>query len=82
MVENIAIKIDDIYVPISRRKTLEPEKVEPLAESILEEGQQIPIQVRDDGKRLVLVEGLHRLEACKLLGEETIIGIFVHARRH
>lgn len=43
-------KIDDIYVPAKRRKTLEPDKVASLAESILEEGLKIPIQVRDDGK--------------------------------
>ena len=35
-----------------------------------------------DGTRLVLVEGLHRLEACKALGEETIIGMLVQARQH
>ena len=30
----------------------------------------------------VLVEGLHRLEACRQLGEETIFGYLVQARRH
>jgi sulfiredoxin len=29
-----------------------------------------------------LVEGLHRLEACKQLGEATIFGYLVQARRH
>jgi hypothetical protein len=29
-----------------------------------------------------LVEGLHRLEACKKLGEDTIFGFLVQARRH
>ena len=38
--------------------------------------------VRRDGERFVLVEGLHRLEACKALGEETIIGYLVQARKH
>ena len=65
-------KIDNIYIPTKRRKTLEPEKVSELAESILEEGQKTPIQVRNDGKRFILVEGYHRLEACRSLGEETI----------
>jgi hypothetical protein len=32
-----------------------------------------PILVRADGARFVLVEGLHRLEAAKALGEETIV---------
>ena len=74
-------KIDDIYIPTKRRKTLEPDKVAELAENILEEGQKIAIQVRNDGKRLILVEGLHRLEACRSLGEETIVGVLVQAKR-
>ena len=73
--------IDDIYVPAARRKTVDPEKVKELAESIMEEGLQMPIMVRSDGKRLVLVEGLQRLEACRALGEETITGILVQAKR-
>jgi len=78
---NHVFKIKDIYVPTKRRTTLKPEVVEELAESILEEGQQNPIWVRPDGKRYVLVEGLHRLEACKALGEKTIVGILVQARQ-
>jgi len=45
-------------------------------------GQQAPIQVRRDGDRFVLVHGLHRLEACKALGEETIYGYLVQAEKH
>jgi sulfiredoxin len=74
-------QIADIYVPMSRRKSLDPEHVADLAASILESGQKTPIQVRTDGARYVLVEGLHRLEACKSLGETTIIGVLVQARR-
>src|ERR1700746_999025 len=69
--------IDRIYVPVKRKKALKPELVHEIAESILEIGQQAPILVRTDEDRFVLVEGLHRLEACKALGEETIIGILV-----
>ena len=58
------------------------EKARKIAESILQVGQQSPILVRRDGERFVLVEGLHRLEACKQLGEETILGYLVQARRH
>jgi len=75
-----SVAITDVYVPVKRKKTLEPDKVEAIAESILEEGQKTPIQVRQGQGRLVLVEGLHRLEACKALGEETIRAIFVQAR--
>jgi ParB-like chromosome segregation protein Spo0J len=49
---------------------------------MLQVGQQTPILVRQDGERLVLVEGLHRLEACRALGEETILGYLVDARKH
>jgi ParB-like chromosome segregation protein Spo0J len=49
---------------------------------MLEVGQQVPIQVRRDGDRFVLVEGLHRLEACKALGEETIYGYLTQAHKH
>jgi len=74
--------IEKIYVPVKRRKTLNAETVRRIAESMLEVGQQTPILVREDGGRLVLVEGFHRLEACKSLGEQTIVGYLVQARRH
>lgn len=74
-------RIVDIYVPVKRRRTLDPVTVNMIAESILEEGQQTPIRVRRDGERLVLVEGLQRLEACRSLGEDTIIGVIVETPR-
>ncbi len=77
---DIAIGIEKIYVPVKRRQTLDESRVQALAESILENGQQTPIWVRPDQGRYVLVEGLHRLEACKMLGETTITAILVHAR--
>jgi sulfiredoxin len=74
--------IANIYVPVKRRATLKPETVRQIAESMLEIGQQVPIQVRRDGDRFVLVEGLHRLGACKALGEETIDGYLTQALKH
>jgi sulfiredoxin len=71
-----------IHVPVKRAKTLDTGRVEALAASILEEGQTMPIQVRADGERFVLVEGLHRLEALKALGETTVEGYLVQARKH
>ncbi|MBR0796000.1 ParB N-terminal domain-containing protein [Bradyrhizobium jicamae] len=71
--------IENIYVPVKRKKAIKPEVVEEIAGSILEIGQQAPILVRPDEGRFVLVEGLHRLEACKALGETTIIAILVSA---
>jgi ParB-like chromosome segregation protein Spo0J len=75
------IPIADIYVPVKRRATLDPETVGKIAQSMLEEGQRTPILVRRDGERFVLVEGLHRLEACKALGETKILALLVQARR-
>jgi ParB/RepB/Spo0J family partition protein len=72
----------NIYVPVKRRATLEPETIQEIAQSILEIGQQTPILVRRDHERFVLVHGLHRLEACKALGEETIVGYLVQAQKH
>ncbi len=80
--DDITLKIDEIYVPVKRKASLKAETVNALAESIMEEGQKVPINVRHDGKRYVLVEGLHRLEACKALGEETITAVLVSARQH
>ena len=74
--------ISKIYVPAKRRKSLDTNTVDEIAESIMEKGQLTPILLRKDGERFVLVEGLHRLEACKALGEETIKGMIVQPRRH
>jgi sulfiredoxin len=74
--------VADIYVPVKRRATLEPKRVDEIAASMLQDGQQMPILVRPDGARFVLVEGLHRLEAAKALGETTIVGYRVAARKH
>ena len=82
MLEERTFKTADIYVPAKRRRTLNPKTVEEIAESMIEEGQRTPIMLREDGARFVLVEGFHRLEACKALGEETIVGIIVQARYH
>jgi ParB-like chromosome segregation protein Spo0J len=78
----IDVPIKDIYVPTAKAKTLDEEKIMPLAEDILENGQQKPIYVRQGKGRWVLQEGLHRLEAVKLLGNDTILGNVVAAKRH
>lgn len=78
----INLAIDKIYVPAKKRASLETGKLEPLAEDILENGLKFPIYVREGKGRYVLQEGLHRLEAVKLLGEETITANVVQARKH
>jgi sulfiredoxin len=82
MLKAKVLTIGSIYVPAKRRTTLDLAKVQTIAESMLERGQTTPIMVREDGERFVLVEGLHRLEACKSLGEKTILAFLVQARRH
>jgi uncharacterized ParB-like nuclease family protein len=77
MPEPESFPIAKIYVPVKRKKALKLELVQEIAESILEIGQQTPIVVRPDEDRFILVEGLHRFEACKALGEKTIVGFLV-----
>tara|TARA_B100000459_G_scaffold136987_1_gene93864 strand:- start:1088 stop:1351 length:264 start_codon:yes stop_codon:yes gene_type:complete len=81
LMQSHTVRAADVYVPAARRKTLDTAKAEEIAESMIDEGQLTPIQVRVDGERYVLVEGLHRLEACKLLEKESILALFVQAKR-
>ena len=82
MLEKRRFPIAMVYVPTKRVKTLDSDKVLELAEDILENGQKTPIRLRPDGQRFVLIEGLHRLEALRALGEETVVGYLVRARLH
>ncbi len=82
LMQDQVLQIEDVYVPTKRRKTLDAKRVNEIAESMLEVGQRMPILVRRDGDGFVLVEGLHRLEACKALGEKTIVGLVVQTRRN
>jgi ParB-like chromosome segregation protein Spo0J len=82
MQRTIQVEIADVYVPAKRRKTLDTARVESLAEAILEEGMTTPIMVRADKARWVLVEGLHRLEAQRALGETRIAAFRVQPRQH
>jgi ParB-like chromosome segregation protein Spo0J len=78
----VVIRIDDIYIPHALRHPLDAKKLEEIAVSIADIGQQTPILVRPDKERYVLVSGLHRLEACRALGETTVIANIVQARKH
>lgn len=80
MLRVIKVKIAEIYVPAERRKELDPKKAEALAEAFMDEAEDMrPIHVRQDKDRYVLVKGVHRLEARKALGDETIDSYIVHA---
>lgn len=77
----VDVPVDQIYVTAAKKKTFDEEKVLPLAEDILENGLQNPIYVREGKGRYVLQEGLHRLEAIKLLGSDTIEANIVQAKK-
>ena len=74
-----AFEIARIRVPAKRQRDLDAARVEALAEDILENGQKVPIRVRPDGDGFILVEGLHRLEAMRALGETAIAGYLTNA---
>jgi sulfiredoxin len=82
MLKKTRYPIASVHVPVKRAKTLDPAKVEALANDIMENGQTTPISLREDGERFVLIEGYHRLEALRALGEETVEGYLVRARLH
>lgn len=81
MMKPIPVAIGEIYVPAKWHKTLDTDKVEALAESIIEEGQKTPIHVRHGDGRYVLVSGFHRLEALKALGESEIQALIVGSKK-
>jgi ParB-like chromosome segregation protein Spo0J len=62
------MKINEVKINAGRR-TVDVKKVKELAESIKQLGLLNPITVNEDG---TLIAGMHRLEACKLLGYEEI----------
>jgi len=86
MLKQHTLEIARIRVPVKRRATLDEAKVAAIAEDWMVNGQQTPIRCRvdksADGEAYVLIEGYHRLEAARALGEETIIGYLVQARVH
>jgi sulfiredoxin len=74
-------KIADIYVPVKLKKAFEVEGVAKFTDLLLAGEVLAPVLVRKDAKKgHVLVKGVHRLEACRELGEETIKGFLVQAR--
>jgi len=82
MLQKQKFNITDIYIPVKRIKLLEESKVKELAEGILNGEDIVPIRVRADGKRFVLIKGMHTLEALRALGEEQIEGYLVRAQLH
>jgi len=54
------------------RQQMSPERLEELEASIREEGQLVPIKVRQNGSGYVLVYGHRRVQAAKAAGQKTI----------
>lgn len=77
----VDVPVAEIYYPAAKKKTLDEEKVMELAEDILENGLQKPIYVREGKGRYVLQEGMHRVEAMKLLGSKFIEAHIVQAKK-
>ncbi|MCJ9429647.1 ParB N-terminal domain-containing protein [Kordiimonas marina] len=75
----MSVEIDEIYIPTARRKELDQSQVDAVTEKMLNGEQQKPIKVRKGKGRFVLVEGVHRLEASKILGEKEIDAYIVQA---
>ena len=82
MLKPVSIKIDEIYVPAGLRKELDETKVEQTAEDMMGGEETAAIQVRQGKGRWVLIKGLHRMEAARALGDETIEAMVVAARKH
>ena len=82
MMKREMFAVDTIYVPTKRRATLDAKRVDEIARSMLSAGHPPPRLGRAAGARFVLIEGLHRLEAARALGERTIVGFRVDARKH
>ena len=76
MLKIVAVKIDDIYIPTARRNEVEQTKVDETVEKKLNEEDLKPIKVRRGKGRFVLIEGVHRVEAGKALGD-TEIGAYI-----
>jgi ParB-like chromosome segregation protein Spo0J len=78
--KTVEVVLDELYVPQKLRDGVDPARVEELAEAILAEGLRVPIEVRADRNRYVLVHGRHRMAALRSLGETTAPALLVHAR--
>ena len=70
--EILDLPLAEIDVPPTRARDLSPDWAQGLAALIAAQGLTNPITVRQAGSRYQLVTGMHRLEAFRILGRETI----------
>lgn len=79
MLKTVSVKIEEIYIPTARRRELDQARLDKATENMLNGEPQKPIRVRKGKGRLVLIAGVHRLEASKALGETNIDALVVQA---
>ena len=61
LMQSVAVKLSDIYVPARFRAARDPAKLATLQAAILADGMKVPIHVRRDKERYVLVSGFHQI---------------------
>jgi hypothetical protein len=81
MLKKKAVAIADVYVPVKRRQTLDPQKVEILAESILARGQDTPFSCGQMAAGCA-GGGATPTGSLRALGETTVSAYLVQARQH
>lgn len=62
----VLISVDLIDVPMTRLRSLKALQADAIGAAIVADGQYDPITVAAAGDRFTLVDGLHRLEGCRL----------------
>ena len=62
----VLIPVDLIDVPMTRLRSLKLQQADAIGAAIVADGQYDPITVAPNGERFTLVDGLHRLEGCRL----------------
>lgn len=70
--DTLTLPLDLIDVPKNRARGFDAASAKALAAIIAAQGLMHPIRVRTNGERYTLVAGLHRLEAHRINGAETI----------
>lgn len=71
-IDILSLPLDLIDVPLDRARSYDAGTAEALASIIAEQGLMHPIRVRANGERFTLIAGMHRLEAHRINGAETI----------
>ncbi len=77
IMKSAKIPLADIVIPENRLRRLDEAALPALMDSIQEVGLRTPISVQRRGRNVVLIVGLHRLEAMRKLEKKEIDAVFV-----